>query len=111
MARAWRWFDYFQAGALRQRNGGDAGAQVKCDGMAGAIALALGRQVERHIAHLALCAKEGVPHQAVEIERRSGAGMGLRRSHFLELQSLARNRLGDRVGGLHGGALRHVDHD
>jgi hypothetical protein len=47
-----------------------------------------GGQVERQVAHLRFRAQEIMAHEAVEVERRGGAGMGLHRFDFLELEHL-----------------------
>ena len=50
----------------------------------------LGQQVDRDVALLRLGAVEGMAHQAVEVEGRGGAGMGLHRAHLAAASSTMR---------------------
>ena len=50
--------------------------------MAGAVAVVLRFQIHLQVAQFRPLAQEVVPHQAVEVERRGRAGIGLNRRHF-----------------------------
>ena len=84
--------------------------QVQGDGVAVAVAIILGRKRHRQVAHFGLVAQIIVTHEAIEIERRGGPGVGVDCGDF-------RQRPGDdggvgqgALGGLQRGPLRHVQH-
>ena len=54
---------------------------------------AFGSEVDLHVALLGLGAQVVVAHQAVEVERRGGAGIGLDRAHLGQRQHGASDRL------------------
>ena len=108
--RTWWRFDDFDHRAGREGDLGQALAQVQGDGVAVAVAIILGRKRHRQVAHFGLVAQIIVTHEAIEIERRGGPGVGVDCGDF-------RQRPGDdggvgqgALGGLQRGPLRHVQH-
>ena len=108
--RAGRGFDHLDRTALGHGHRLELLAQVHRDFMARARAIALGQQGNHQIALLRLGAQEVVPHQAVEIERRRGAGIGLHRHHFGHLAGYRRGGLQHAGGAFEAGPLGQVHH-
>ena len=108
--RTGRHLDHARDGAGGQGDLLQPRAQIERDVVAGAVAVAARRQIEMQFAELGRFAHVIVPHQAVEVERRRRAGIGLDRAH---LRHLARD-VGDgeqrALGVLQRGALRQIDH-
>ena len=105
---AGRRFHHLHRSAFGQVQRQNTRPQVQSDVMAFAVALTLGREVHLQIAIARLVAQIIVPHQAVEVERRRCARMGLDRDDlFHRLQ-----RCGDlgqhTVGLLDRGPSRHI---
>ena len=75
--RAGRDFDDLECAACGEFQDGETRPQVQRDGVAGAFAGIFGGEVDLQIAEFGGPAHERVPHQAVEVERGGGAGIGL----------------------------------
>ncbi len=108
--RAGRHLDHARHRPGRQRDGLHARAQGERDLVAGAVAVGLGRQVEMQFAELGRLANIVVPHQAVEVERRRRAGIGLDRAHFRHFARGVGDRKQRALGVFQRGAFRQVDH-
>ena len=67
-------------------------ADVERDGMARAAASALGRRLICDIALLGRGAEIGVTNEAVEVERRSRAGIGLNETHLRQFETSRRRQ-------------------
>ncbi len=75
--RTGRHFDHLDVGAVLLRDGFDGGTERLRDVMALAVAFVLVDQIDLQVAHLGAGAQVILPHQAVEVDRRRGAGVGL----------------------------------
>ena len=102
-------FDGLERGAGGHIERQDTLANVERDVVGGALAVVLGLKVDLHVAHLRLIAQVVMPHQPVEVEGCGGAGMGLGRDHFGQVQNGGGDLLCHGVGGLDAGALGQVD--
>ncbi len=109
--RSRRRLDDLQRGSRGHGNGGDRPAKVQRDGVAGPLALGLGRQGELDVAEVGFGPQIGVPDEAVEVEGRRGPGVGLGGDDLRHGERRARDRPRDRVRRLDGSALRQVDRD
>ena len=109
--RAGRHLDHLERRPGRQRQIGEPMADVEGDGVAGALALRLVDQIDGEIALLRLVAQVVMAHQAVEVERRRRAGVGLDRGQLRQgLEPLGGGHQRS-VGRLQRRSLRHVEHD
>ncbi len=79
--------------------------------MARALALRLVDQIDREIALLRLVAQIVVAHEAVEVERRRRAGIGLDRGQLRQVLEPLGGGHQRAVGLLQRRSLRHVEHD
>ena len=75
--RARRHFDHLDVGAVALADGLQRGAHARGDGVALLAAVVLVDQVHLQVADLAAAAQVVLAHQAVEVDRRGGAGVGL----------------------------------
>ena len=106
-----RGFDDLDRRSRRQRQVRETTAQVEGDGVAAAIALALGCQHHRQITLFRAGAQEVMTHQAVEIERRGRPGIALQRLHLGQGAGHGRRPREGTLSGLETGSLGHVQHD
>ena len=109
--RAGRHFDDLDVGAealadLLQRRPHAGG-----DGVALLAAVVLVDQVDLQVADLAAAAQVVLAHQAVEVDRRGGAGIGLVVGHLGHRRQVRAEFVQHRGGLLHRRAGRHVDDD
>ena len=82
--------NHLERGMRRQRQVGEALANIQRDGVTRPFAVVLGRQIDGEVAHLRLAAQIIVANEPVEVERRGGARIGLDRDQF--------RQVGDAVG-------------
>ena len=104
-------FHDLEAGAFGHVQRREPFAQVKRDVMAGAVAVGLRQQVDRDFAQLGLCAQVVVADEAVEVEGRGRAGMGLDDGHFGQGKDHIGHVAGHAVRRLDRGAFGQVDDD
>ena len=102
--------DHLDHGALRQGEAGQPPAQIQGDGVAVAATRVLRRQPHRQIAHLGLVPQIVVTHEAVEIEGRSGSGIGVDRGDLGQRAGDERGVGQGALGGFQRGPLGHVEH-
>ena len=72
-----RHLNHLDGGSFRHRQAGQPAARVERDGVALTVALVLGPQVDLELAVPGPVAQVRVTHQAVEVERRRRARIGL----------------------------------
>ena len=109
--RTGRNLNHFQRSVGGERQVLQPLADVERDGVAGALAVVLRRQVDVEVAHLRLAAHVVVAHQAVEIERRRRPRIGLDRHQFRQVGEAVGGVFQHAVGRLDARAVRQIEHD
>ena len=109
--RTRRHFDHLERGAVARGDLLQRRAHGQRDVMALAVALVLVDQVDLQVADIGAAAQVVLAHQAVEGDRRGGAGIALEVSALRAPWPRHAPVLQQRVGGLQRAAFGHVDHD
>jgi hypothetical protein len=109
--RAGRHFDHLDVGVVALADLLQGPAHGQRDVVALAVTVLLVDQVDLDIADVGPGAQVVLPDQAVEIDRRGGAGVDLIVGHFLDRAEIAA-QLAQHPGGLfQRGAFRHIHND
>jgi hypothetical protein len=91
-------------------DGRQRGTRRARDVVALAAAVMLVDQVDLQVADVGALAQVVLPHQAVEVDRRRGAGVALHAGDFRQLADFRGEFAQHPVGGFQRAALRHVEH-
>ena len=105
-----RRFHHLHRRAGRQRQRFEPLAQIERHIMAGAVAVIGVGQRDHHVTLFGQPAQEIMAHQAVEVERGRGAGIGLHRHHFRQGAGDAGHLFQHARGRVAAGAFGQIDH-